>query len=164
MTEKKVSKLYNRLVNFSESLWNGFVNIDEILEYRYIPLGDKHINSTTEKILYRSNLAIRKNILMYLSTYHVENEEPYFVLNMFETDEDTLKNTDKFTFSVFFGTLFSITVKSNSTVINKSSGLNAYQINDLILEIENMLYNYMYERKNLDENTLHQEVLKLEKM
>lgn len=71
--ENKTTKLFNRCIEFTNSLWSGFTKIDKVLEYRYMVLGDKNIGSSTEKILYKSDKAKSENILMYLTEYNVKN-------------------------------------------------------------------------------------------
>lgn len=48
--------------------------------------------------------------------------------------------------------------------INQSFGYNADDINEFITEIEDILYNYMYEHQNLCKESLEVEALRLENM
>lgn len=142
-----MTELFRRCKEFQDSIWSGFTNIDEIKEYRYIPLD----NSWTNLILFKGISGYR---LAQITEYVEDKNETYYVVKFFDTKQTTLEYFDKWNFSTYFDKLFSVEIRKDKTKIIYSDGFHATAINYAISELENIVFNYLELHQGLDEEQL----------
>lgn len=164
----KRTKLYTRIEEIYESLWEGIINIPEVLDFKFTTKTLDYIVMGTADILYTLDNKINdNNVLIRISCY--KEEIPYYTFCMYKTKESDLNRVHPVPvneFGAYYDRILSLRVFNDYTKIVYSDGLKAEDINQYILNLEKMIYNYLQEHhcNELEQVNTYQEAMKLQDM
>lgn len=164
----KTTKLYNRINELYDSLWEGIRNIPEILDFKFSTKTLDYIVVGNANILYTldDNININ-NILIRLSKY--KEKTPYFTFCIYKTNESDLSKVHPVPvndFGAYYDRILSMRVFNDYTKIVYSDGLKAEDINEYIIKLEKIVYNYLQEHhcNEIEQINIREEVDKLENL
>lgn len=164
----KRTKVYNRITEIYENLWDGIKNVPDILDFKFSTKTLDYIVEGTANILYSLDDKINNNnILVRISCY--KEETPYFTFCIYQTKESDLDKVHPIPvndFGAYFDRILSMRVFNDYTKIVYSDGLKAEDINEHILKVEKMIYNYLQEHhcNETEQINNREEASKLEEM
>lgn len=164
----KTTKIYTRISELYENLWNGIKNIPDVLDFKFSTKTLDYIATGTASILYTLDDRINENnILVRLSCF--KENTPYYTLCIYKTNESDLAKVHPVPvndFGAYFDRILSMRVFNDFTKIIYSDGLKAEDINEHILKIEKMVYNYLQEHhcSEIEQINIKEEIARLEEM
>ena len=162
----KTTKLYNRINELYDSLWEGIINVPEILDFKFNNKALGYIMVGNANILYTLDEHINiNNVLIRLSKY--KEKIPYFTLCIYKTNESDLSKAHPIPvndFGAYYDRILSMHIFNDYTKIIYSDGLKAEDINKYIFKLEKMMYNYLQEHycNEIAQINIREEVDKLE--
>lgn len=164
----KRTKIYNRIEELYDSLWEGIRNVPKILDFKFNTKTLDYIVVGTGNILYTLDDKVNdNNILVRISCY--KEEIPYYTFCIYKTNESDLSKAHPVPvndFGAFYDRVLSMRIFNDYTKIVYSDGLKAEDINEHIFRLEKIIYNYLQEHHCTEEQQINvrEEVDKLEEM
>ena len=164
----KRTKIYNRIQELYDNLWDGIKNVSNVLDYKYITKTLDYITTGTANILYTLNDSVSvDNMLVRIECFN--EQTPYYTLCIYKTNESDLTKVYPVPvndFGAYYDRILSMRIFNDYTKIVYSDGLKAEDIHENILKLEQMVYNYLKEHhcSELEQINAREEVNKLEEM
>ena len=164
----KTTKMYNRINELYESMWEGVRNIPEVLDFKFSTKTlDYIVTGTVNLIFTLDDIISSNNVYVRIGCY--KEKTPYFTFCLYKTNEIDLSKvhpTPVSDFGAYFDRILSMRVYNDFTKIVYSDGLKAEDINEYILKLEKMIYNYLEEHHctEVEQINISEEAKKLEEM
>ena len=164
----KTTKLYNRVKELYESLWDGVKNIPSVLDFKFSIKTLNYISTGNASILYTLDDNLNyNNILVGIDCF--KETIPYYNLCIYRTKENDLSKVHPVPvndFGAYFDRVLSMRIFNDFTKIIYSDGLKAEDINEYILNIEKMIATYLEEHhcSEVQQINIAEEIKRLEEM
>lgn len=141
----KRTKIYTRVSEIYENLWEGIKNIPEILDFKFSTRTLDYIVSGTANILYTiDGNNNSNNILIRIECY--KETIPYYTFCIYKTQESELSKMHPVPVNdvgAYYDRILSMRIFNDCTKIVYSDCLNAEDINEYIKQLEDMINDYL---------------------
>lgn len=164
----KRTKIYNRIEELYDSLWEGIRNVSKVLDFKFNTKTLDYIVVGAGNILYTLDDKVNdNNMLVRISCY--KEKTPYYTFCLYKTKESDLTKAHPVPvndFGAFYDRILSMRIFNDYTKIIYSDGLKAEDINEYILNLEKMIYNYLQEHhcSEIEQINIREEANKLEEL
>ena len=164
----KRTKLYNRIEELYENIWDGVKNIPDILDFKFITKTLDYITTGTINILYTLDESVSSNNI-FVRLERFNEKTPHYTLCFYKTNEVDLSKVCPVPvndFGAFYDRILSMRIFNDYTKIVYSDGLKAEDIHENILKLETMIFNYLKEHHccEIEQINIREEVNKLEEL